>query len=43
MPFVPKVPDSCVNLDVGHVAHVLAKHHAYFPAAGASWVFCLLI
>jgi hypothetical protein len=33
MPFVPKVPDNCGNLDMNHVARVLAKHHAYFPAA----------
>ena len=33
MPFVPKVPDRCGDLDMDRVARVLAKHHAYFPAA----------
>jgi hypothetical protein len=33
MPSVPKVPDSCVHLDMDRVARVLAKHHSYFPAA----------
>jgi hypothetical protein len=33
MPFVPKVPDSCRDLDMAHVAQVLTKHRAYFPAA----------
>jgi hypothetical protein len=33
MPFVPKTPDSCRDLDLVHVSRVLAKHHAYFPSA----------
>jgi hypothetical protein len=33
MPYIPKVPENCGNLDMNHVARVLAKHHAYFPAA----------
>ena len=35
MPFIPKVPDSCEHLDLVLVEHVLAKHHAYFPAAAS--------
>jgi hypothetical protein len=30
---VPKVPESCVNLDMAHVSRVLAKHRAYIPMA----------
>jgi hypothetical protein len=33
MPFVPKAPDSCADLDLGHVARVLARHRGYIPAA----------
>jgi hypothetical protein len=33
MPIVPKVPDSCNDLDMARVAWVLAKHRAYFPTA----------
>src|ERR1700722_18071593 len=35
MPFIPKVPDSCEHLDLALVERVLAKHHAYFPAAAS--------
>jgi hypothetical protein len=33
MPFVPKVPDSCRDLDLAHVSRTLAKHYGYFPSA----------
>jgi hypothetical protein len=33
MPFIPKTPDSCGDLDLVHVSRMLAKHCGYFPAA----------
>jgi hypothetical protein len=30
---LPKVPDSCRNLESAHVSRVLARHRAYFPTA----------
>jgi hypothetical protein len=33
MPFVPKVPDSCRDLDLAHVSRTLTKHYGYFPPA----------
>jgi hypothetical protein len=33
MPFVPKVPDSCRDLDLAHVSRTLTKHYGYFPSA----------
>jgi hypothetical protein len=33
MPFVPKTPDSCRDLDLAHVSRTLAKHYGYFPSA----------
>jgi hypothetical protein len=30
---VPKVPDSCADLDMARVSRVLTKHRAYFPTA----------
>ena len=30
---VPKVPDSCADLNVARVARVLTRHRAYFPTA----------
>jgi hypothetical protein len=33
MPFIPKTPDSCRDLDLVHVSRMLAKHCGYFPAA----------
>jgi hypothetical protein len=33
MPFVPKIPDSCRDLDLAHVSRTLAKHYGYFPSA----------
>jgi hypothetical protein len=32
MPFVPKVPDSCRDLDLAHVSRTLVKHYGYFPS-----------
>jgi hypothetical protein len=33
MPFVPKVPDSCRDLDMARVSRVLTRHRGYFPMA----------
>jgi hypothetical protein len=33
MPFVPKTPGSCRDLDLAHVSRTLAKHYGYFPSA----------
>jgi hypothetical protein len=33
MPFVPKVPYGCRDLDLTHVLRMLAKHYGYFPTA----------
>jgi hypothetical protein len=33
MPFIPKIPAACVDLDLVLVAQTLAKHFGYIPAA----------
>ena len=33
MPFIPKTPDSCRDLDLVHVSRVLAKHYGHIPSA----------
>jgi hypothetical protein len=33
MPFIPKTPDSCRDLDLVHVSRTLAKHYGYIPTA----------
>jgi hypothetical protein len=34
MPFIPKIPDSCRDLDLVHVSRTLAKHYGdFYPAA----------
>jgi hypothetical protein len=43
MPFVPKVPDSCLDLDPTHVSRALAKHLPTSRRRLVSWVFRLRI